>query len=216
MGSLKPLRPQIINATIRNSILLLMLLAFISILIPACSCTSLSRGYIRYVYDNVNGPFSFEYPETWDLKEFDPDPRAEGVIFDFGSSSAKGGNLDSGTHAAISSIPQTKNPWYNNAHEYLQYELSLAPQMNEYKSLGSGDITLGGVKGEWAAYSYYYIRSSSVIDFSIPGHWTCRYVVVNYKNRYHLLEQRVNTDFDSYEEFKPGFDHILETFKFLE
>jgi len=160
------------------------------------------------VYDNVNGPFSFDYPKTWEIKEFDPDPQSEGVILNFGSSTAKGG-LDSGTYAFISSVPQTKNPWYTNAYEYLQFETRFGTEStqywNEYTVLGSGEIIIGGAKADWMADSYHYIRSPG-FDLGRAGHWVRWYAAIYYNNRVYEFGQRVNADFDSYEEFKPGFD----------
>jgi hypothetical protein len=180
------------------------------------SCTRIPPpGYHSYVYNDTDCPFSFEYPEEWNVEVY-PSSLWKGVHIFGGPSSPANSGESEGLYIFLASVSQTPKYFsYSNAHELIQQQLEYGSRVNEFHLLGQGDIKLGKEIGEWVSFSKY---DSYVVSLALPTeqrHITCRHVAVDYKGRIYWLRQEVNTDLVSYEEFKPGFDHILKTFKFL-
>jgi hypothetical protein len=171
----------------------------------------------QYVHDSEVGPFSFEYPKTWQLQTFS-DGHWDGARLFFGSTQpveVDRGLPEIGTWTVVWSCLQGFTPTIANAHEWLETfvvpDYLLAPPLN---TIERGKTIVGGVEGESMLFSIYGDMSFS---YSYkPSHMTCQEIGVDYKGRIYIFILVVNTDLDSYEEFKPGFDHILETFKFLD
>jgi hypothetical protein len=203
---------------LKQHIILLVIVSFI-LCAASLSCGTrngdISPGYSLYTFDSTEGPFSFEYPEKWGLEVY-PSSLWKGVQIVFGSNSPRSWTESEGSNIFLASVSQTpKHFSYSNAHELIQQQLDYSSELNEFHFIGKGKIRLGKETGEWVTFSGYKSYLSSLAWPPEYRHITCRHVAVDYKGRTYWLRQEVNTDLDSYEEYKPGFDHILKTFKFL-
>jgi hypothetical protein len=194
----------------------LMYLSAILLLIGAASVMACTSPYTKYVHNSEVGLFSFEYPKIWQLQTFS-DGHWDGARLFFGSTQPRGayeGLPERGTWAVVWSCLQGFTPTIANAHEWLETFVApdylLAPPLN---TIERSKPMIDGVEGESMSFSIYGDMSFS--NSYKPSHMTCQVIGVDYKGRIYIFMLAVNTDLDSYEEFKPGFDHILKTFKFL-
>lgn len=98
----------------------------------------------------------------------------------------------------------------------LQYYLDTESTTPEFQIISRGKIILSNVEGEEVCYSLHIMGRITTEPISVIRDRVQirRRLSVDYKGLNYLLSFFV--DADKYEEIKPGFEHVIATFRFLE
>jgi hypothetical protein len=205
---------------IKNRIGFFLLLIIWASCISACSTgkspvfepSSSISGYKIFQGDTEGLMFSFEYPEGWQLTNLhygNINVNKVGVGLFFGSDPDKQSDI------AIESMPSpyTYPPAAcKNAHDLLQKQIWMyTPVGIPTPDLVEKTIKIGGTEAEEVDFSANDYHAANGVILRLKY----RHVAVDYKGRIYWIHYQVNTNVDSNQDFEPGFEHILETFKFL-
>ncbi len=186
----------------------LLSLVFLASLLPSTACAP--SVYKNYTHKSEVGSFSFEYPKAW-LVEEHSDGGWDGLRLFFGSSLPRElGKMPAANDTAIfiESCAQDYFPDKSQALDWLGYGLppTYAPPND---TIIRSKIIIDEMEADALTYSvegdnYFYL-----------SHMTFEEVGIDYSGRSYVFTLVVDTDRDNYKPIRLGFDHILETFKFL-
>ena len=177
---------------------------FINIGDPAAK----TSGYKLFEGRSDGFRISLEYPNSWSRRSIEKYGGLVVVLF-----------MPSNTSSVtISSDLNKSNGGENtNADEVIQRDLSISSTRPDYNILSEINFKLGQVEAKDITYSYRFIfddqhapTKSSHIDMIN----LVRTVIVDYKNR--IYKVNLLMDANTYQNVKPGFEHVISTFQFLE
>ena len=149
---------------------------------------------------------SFEYPDSWDRVSVDRVgtysympllPTDCSVIINTDAKKSKGGT-------------------YSNSSEAIQHGIDSESTLTDFTILKHDMIQLGQVEGEELMYSYIYPGQDPhmpVVYASSGETVIARKIVIDYQDYIYFIDLLAAAD--NYENAKPGFEHLIATFKFL-
>jgi hypothetical protein len=168
-------------------------------------------GFRGYTFHNQFADCSFEYPSSYNLPS--TDDSSEDSIYAFSSLKQSHAPNDAYFIIDISEVSDS----FPNTSVLLDFDLNIAQQgqsYNKFYLLERTPITVAGAQGEQAVYSYLRISDTyhtGEIEY-IPA---ISYRAYFEKNG-NLLEIIVDSIIERAEQSKMDFEHLINTFKFLD
>ena len=188
----------------------IMIIIPVPILLLICGCTL--NGYQKITLTKQDVTFSFEYPITYQQQEESDGSIAYtfSVVFlrpDGDTIKLDYSNIN--TAFSIHIFDQTEK--FPNATSYLDARLSDYSDALDYQLFERSRILLSGVEGEFASYKMRTGLSGEYLD---PKTSYFREVYLDYKGKEWVID--ISCYQEMIEQVKEEFDHIIQTFKFLD
>jgi hypothetical protein len=195
---------------------------FLCVLVLVISILGLSSCELIYVGDQkANTPgykifegkdegfrIRFEYPDSWKRDALD---NYNGfMVLDFGGLKTMALNV-------ISELNTSNGGQSADAGTAIQHDLDIYSKRPEYNLLSHQTIKLGQIECHEVIYTFRFIfddqhapRASSHID----KNKTIRTIAADKQTRIYRIDLVIDTD--DYERIRPGFEHMISTFRFLD
>jgi hypothetical protein len=144
---------------------------------------------------------SYEYSDKW-LRALDVDDTYKRERIELGIEGYSAVYIDS-----------PRGSWHNYL-EYIQWDIDSSKNEPEFQLLRQGKITLGNQEAEEAMY-FFHRSPGAPPAVTVERDLLCRIIATEYNGRIFSVFLRIDTEHQNYEDIKPDFEHLLETFRFL-
>ena len=199
----------------RYLVLLLLVVVIITPTVSSCGFpwdasdpVSNTSGYRLFTGKDEGFRVSFEYPDTWRRKGIEKYDSSIGVRLILSDTSS--------IHVS-SYMSSNGGGDYENAGELIPDLLNIYSERPEFQVLSYTTVRLGQVEGEEVIYSYRFIVESdphlspeTVIDKMVIG----IILAADYKGR--IYDIGLGVDDDEYENVRADYEHLIDTFQFLD
>jgi hypothetical protein len=188
-----------------KKIIVILVLLVTGTLVFGCS----GDGYQKTVETKRGIRFSFEFPESYQ----DPAPEWDDDWSVYLYREVKEGNIeDTDTRFTIMifdpgrEIPESKSKLEQRIEDYSQ-----SPSGHEFELIERSDVEVSGVRGELVVYTFRYLGSFEILESNLS---IVRSVYLDYKSKIWNIE--IVSHPEVAEQAKQEFEHIIESFKFLD